>query len=273
MTRLTEHDIAGMDTAWQEYERRLLTLAGTDLLTLAAQSLSMPAPDVTGMRVAAVPVSSGEGLIPGFAESLVSIARHLGFEAKTVSPDEAGFREARAFDLFIWADDDNYYAENVRTGTRAENGVATGRGFAEALLCLLRHERPLEQAILVLGAGPVGRAGAEHLARAGHDVLVCDLDAAKARQIASEHIHACTPEELPQRMPHILALLDAAPTSRCFPYALTAPHVCVAAPCVPCLWGEHLPPSARLWHDPLQLGTAVMLLAAAFKQPLLPNHN
>ena len=38
----------------------------------------------------------------------------------------------------------------------------------------------------------------------------------------------------------------------------------VSAPAVPNLWSD----GPRLWHDPLQTGTAVMLLAAALDIPL-----
>ena len=83
MTRLTENDIAGIEAEWATYERRLEELTGDDLLTLAARTLGIDPETarsgVRELRVGAIPISSGEGLIGGFADSLASIAGHLGF--------------------------------------------------------------------------------------------------------------------------------------------------------------------------------------------------
>lgn len=134
MTRLTENDIAGIEAEWATYERRLEELTGDDLLTLAARTLGIDPETarsgVRELRVGAIPISSGEGLIGGFADSLASIAGHLGFEADVLPADVPGFQLAKSggFDLFIWADDDTYLAENILTGTVGENGRATGRG-------------------------------------------------------------------------------------------------------------------------------------------------
>ena len=62
-------------------------------------------------------------------------------------------------------------------------------------------------------------------------------------------------------------LLDAAPTNDFFPLDRLAAGACISAPCVPCIWALRAPEGASVWHDPLQLGTAVMLLAAAFGRP------
>ncbi len=81
MTRLTENDIAGIEAEWATYERRLEELTGDDLLTLAARTLGIDPETarsgVRELRVGAIPISSGEGLIGGFADSLASIAGHL----------------------------------------------------------------------------------------------------------------------------------------------------------------------------------------------------
>ena len=120
MTRLTENDIAGMEAEWATYERRLEELTGDDLLTLASRTLGI-APEtaragVRELRVGATPISSGEGVIGGFADSLASIAAHLGFEADVLPADVPGFQVAKGggFDLFIWADDDTFLAEKGR---------------------------------------------------------------------------------------------------------------------------------------------------------------
>ena len=74
MTRLTENDITDIGTAWTDYERRLHAVTGCGLFELAAGALGLdPARarrETQGLRVGAIPVSSGEGIIGGFAASL-----------------------------------------------------------------------------------------------------------------------------------------------------------------------------------------------------------
>ncbi|MEI3477994.1 MAG: hypothetical protein V8Q84_01490 [Bilophila sp.] len=115
MTRLTENDITDIGTAWTDYERRLHAVTGCGLFELAAGALGLDPVrarrETQSLRVGAIPVSSGEGIIGGFAASLASIAAHLGFEAEVLPPDAEGFRLARGYDLFIWADDDTYLAD------------------------------------------------------------------------------------------------------------------------------------------------------------------
>lgn len=133
--------------------------------------------------------------------------------------DVPGFQLAKSggFDLFIWADDDTYLAENILTGIVGENGRATGRGFATALIRMAARKR-LEKRALVLGAGPVGCAGAETLALAGYEVFLCDMDGEKARAAcgALSGCTPCTPDGL-SGLPLFECLLDAAPTNDFFP--------------------------------------------------------
>ena len=263
MTRLTENDIAGIEAEWATYERRLEELTGDGLLKTTARTLGIDPETarsgVRELRVGAIPISSGEGLIGGFADSLASIAGHLGFEADVLPADVPGFQLAKSggFDLFIWADDDTYLAENILTGTVGENGRATGRGFATALIRMAARKR-LDKRALVLGAGPVGCAGAETLALAGYEVFLCDM--------ALSGCTPCTPDDL-SGLPLFECLLDAAPTNDFFPLDRLAAGACISAPCVPCIWTLRAPEGASVWHDPLQLGTAVMFLAAAFGRP------
>lgn len=272
MTRLKEKDIDGLAGMWPEYENRLVSLTGLDLLELATKALALDLEkvrrEIALLRVGVIPISSGEGRIGGFAESLLSIIGHLGFIPYLLPQDEPGFHAARdgVCDLFLWADDDTYLAENVHLGVAAENGWATGRGFATALM-RMADRKGLEKRALVLGAGPVGRSGAQTLAEADYTVVLCDLEFDKAHKASLEipNCQPCEPADLARRPP-FGCLLDAAPTTLCFPLEHLLPGACIAAPCVPCLWEVHSPQDASVWHDPLQLGTAVMLLAAAFPQ-------
>lgn len=269
MTRLCESDLAGQADDWGAYAARLRRTVGCGLEEVCARALDLP-PDavrraLAAVRVGVVPVSSGEGRIPGFAGLLAATARALGSAAVVLPPDDEGFAQARAgaCDVLLWADDATYLAEHVRSGHSAENGWATGRGFAAAL-CGMAERHDLERRVLVLGAGPVGTSAAAWLAGQGFAVTLCDTVAGRAQARAADipQCRGITPREL-DGLASFFCLLDASPTDACFPRQHLAAGACISAPCVPCPWLGCAPVPERVWHDPLQLGTAVMLAAAA----------
>lgn len=269
MTRLCENDLAGQADDWGAYAARLRQTVGCGLEEVCARALELSPAAVrralAAVRVGVVPVSSGEGCIPGFAELLAATARALGSAAVVLPPDDEGFAQARAgaCDVLLWADDDTYLAEHVRNGAYAENGWATGRGFAAAL-CGMAERYACERRVLVLGAGPVGMSAAAWLAGQSFAVTLCDTvpGRAQARAANIPHCRGIAPRELDGLAP-FPCLLDASPTDACVPLQHLAAGVCISAPCVPCPWLGCAPEPERLWHDPLQLGTAVMLAAAA----------
>ena len=275
MTRLNSADLTNPANDRERYEKRLRDRLGLSLAALAADALSVDdgaaVRALAGLRVAAVPISSGQGLISGFAGMLAGIADQLGCSGHVVPPDGEGFRAARetGADLAIWADDVDFVAENLASGIRAENGRATGLGFAAALDRLCGGVGG--KTIAVTGCGPVGAAGAEALLRRSAMVVLCDLRPDKAEALADRlrpswgvAVSLCRPDELPGLGPAIDGLLDAAPKRPEDGPPPLLDGLPVAAPAVPNLW----PDNRRLWHDPLQTGTAVMLLAAALDIPL-----
>ena len=109
--------------------------------------------------MAAVPVTSGKGVITSFSQTLVAIAAYLGFSAEvTTQYDVAGIAEAyqKRFDIVLAADDNTFCAINTRSGAVVDNIEATGRGFAHALAGLAGGLAG--KPVLVLGCGPVGMA-------------------------------------------------------------------------------------------------------------------
>ncbi len=274
MTRLTEKHLEDVMNDWNHYENKLQKQTGFSLLALACQTLNTSISDIFPLisqaKVAAIPLSQGEGLITGFAESLVSIARHLGFKSHCVSADERGFTEYQTqdFDFAIYANDTQFFVERKNNSTLFDNNIATGCGFAEALhamLCKNGFTKANAHTIIIRGCGPVGNYAATHLAQKGYQIALFDKDPNHAEQtlhalrnsFPSAHICLCTKEELEEKNHHT-ALLDAAPVAAQEDFFGALHFDCISAPCVPCCW----PCKTALWHDPLQLGTAVMLIAA-----------
>jgi leucine dehydrogenase len=75
-------------------------------------------------------------------------------------------------------------------GTTIDPGPYTARGVLHAIEASLEaafgNPDPASRAVLVQGVGDVGRPLAELLAQAGADVLVSDIDQARARRVAAE---------------------------------------------------------------------------------------
>jgi pyrrolysine biosynthesis protein PylD len=120
----------------------------------------------------------------------------------------------------------------------------------------------------VLGCGPVGRAAARRLLERGAAPSLYDVRSERARLTASELRSAGkeirVEEDLEQALRRHRLLFDATPAPGFITERHITPATCVAAPGVPL----GLTPGAlqsigpRVVHDPLQIGTAVMLLEA-----------
>jgi pyrrolysine biosynthesis protein PylD len=130
--------------------------------------------------------------------------------------------------------------------------------------------------VLVLGCGPVGRAAAQHLRVHGARVSLFDLRAERARQAAiqlgGDAVGGAVAQERAVRVEEDLEaallrhrlLFDATPASGFIRERHITPETRIAAPGVPLglTEGALRAIGPRLVHDPLQLGTAVMLLEA-----------
>jgi len=148
-----------------------------------------------GVRVAVVPVTSGLGVIPKFAESVREILAAVGCDAfVTGSSDVAGLSEAykRNADIVFMADDIEFAAYSLNSRVFASNGECTGRAFAAALELSASGVNGKE--VLVLGFGAVGQAAAEYLTERGTKVLVCDKDSTDWKNTTHQLILDATSE-------------------------------------------------------------------------------
>jgi pyrrolysine biosynthesis protein PylD len=82
------------------------------------------------------------------------------------------------------ADDVKFIALNVLTGAAADNGEATGRGFAAALTGIAQGLE--EKSVLVLGAGPVGISAFTFLKKLGAKAAVFDIDDTKVEKLKDD---------------------------------------------------------------------------------------
>lgn len=270
MTRLTSADVRTIDS-WAEHDRLIRDQLGVDLLALAADAADLPAEAVrrglAGRKLAAVSISSGEGVVGGFAESLAAIGRHLGLEARVMAaPDASGFSLAGQWgaDLVIHADDDLFLAWDS-SGRTVDNNPATSRAYVAALRLMAEGRSLAGREVVVLGLGVIGRGAASRLVELGALPLMYDLNeslgAAALAEVGGGKILRDR-ADLAEALSRTNLIFEAVPSADALEESLWPEHPVVAAPGVPLAWPESwLRPGARgrLWHDPLQSGTAAML--------------
>jgi pyrrolysine biosynthesis protein PylD len=278
MTRLTEVHIQEATDQLQRIDLELSGRAGTDLRGVALKTIGIDDARIEevlqGSRLAVVPMTSGQGLILGFAEAVCSIAAHVGFAAwKTRGPDVAGIAEActDGADIWLLADDHRFVAMNTRSRSITDNNRATGEGFA--VLLDMMADGVSGRPCGVIGCGPVGSASALRLARMGAELTVCDVNEDRARRLASR-IRVVTGRnvrwvrEVEALTDKCRRMVDASPASGIIDADAIGSDTVIVAPGVP----HGLTPEAltrigpRFYHDALPLGVATMALAAAFNR-------
>jgi pyrrolysine biosynthesis protein PylD len=268
MTRLTEKDIAGIGSEITGYKQEFFKKVGKTLAEIACSAAGISLDSfyeaAGSYRIAVIPVTAGEGVIGGFVHSVQNIIKSLGFSVSvTEKTDVSGLYEAVAGgnEIVFLADDDKFMALNLRNKKVADNGEATGKGYAAALSSMAGDLA--EREVLVLGYGPVGVHAADFLLELGAKVAVYDLDAAKKDQIKRTGKFNME-NDLKKALPNYRYLLDATPGEAFISLADLHPEVIIAAPGMPLgLDAEAYERyKARVIHDPLQIGVVTMLALA-----------
>jgi pyrrolysine biosynthesis protein PylD len=287
MTRLTEDDVRDLSNRLAAFERDLVAVSGLTLRELAQRTVDLDrsltartertAPPVAfadltataavpfeGARVAAVPVSSGDGLIPGFCECVAAILRHLGSEARVTSQsDVRGLQEAAdgGDGVVFVADDFRFVALNIRSGRCADDDPATADGYVTALAAAAGDlaGRP----VLLLGLGPVGRVAAHRLSALGADLSVVELGAAAVARAAGQGL-VFTEVELADGLARCDLVFDATPAADIVAAGDLRPGAIAAVPGVPSAFDAAARAllGIRHIHEPLAIGVAVMAARA-----------
>ncbi|MDR2405871.1 MAG: hypothetical protein LBE27_05820 [Deltaproteobacteria bacterium] len=280
MTRLNENDL--FDLSPRSFVTLVEHALGTDPLTLCQRAWDLEPKDtlkLSGKKLASVSVTTGEGPITGFAQSVARSASILGLVSKVMKNSDAlGFREALEWgaDIIISSDDDDFVAEELKSGFRVHNNPATARIFVAALEFLsggsLRGKN-----VLVLGLGPVGLFATERLIELGARTYVFDTDILKLKSKCLTNAEIIWDLENFQEllMWERPLIFEAVPKEIIFSPSLKrkifelSPKV--SAPGVPLSWPtewgaprcSQYPP--RLFHEALLAGTISMLAAFSGK--------
>jgi len=266
MTRLTETDVTTLTRDLEAFEARLLEATGLGLRDLALQTVVDGARCVQlhGARIAAVPVETGEGVIPGFCACVVATLLHLGCDAwMTTQPDVRGIQAAVAAgaDVLFLADDHRFIALNVAKGCSVDDDAATADGYVTALEAAAGGLEGL--AVLVLGLGPVGRAAVRRLTARGATPLVVEPDAERveaARDVGLEFGTA----SLADGLACCDLIFDASPAADIIDAGDLRPEAIAAVPGMPSAFtpaAQDVLGACHI-HEPLAIGVAVMAARA-----------
>jgi len=265
MTRLTSEDITNIPQTLDQYDLELKHKTGCTLREIACMAASVSENKLSSasanLKVAAIPISSGQGIIPHFAQAVQAITHHIGFSSFTTdSYDIAGLAEAvnRKAQIIFLADDSSFVAVNLPHMLVVDNNEATARGYVAALESMARGIR--NRQVLVIGAGKVGTQAIRTLKEWGARAGIFDINAEKAEMVAKEY-GVTKEDDLEQALQHYSLLFDASPASE----IIQAKHIKSDTMIAACGIPLGLTAQAyslvkdRLIHDPLQIGVATML--------------
>jgi 3-methylornithyl-N6-L-lysine dehydrogenase len=266
MTRLTEADVTTLTDELLAVEDRLREATGLGLRDLALRTVTDGdrCVQLHGARVAAVPISTGEGVIQGFTACVVATLQHLGCDAwMTTQPDVRGIQAAVAAgaQVVFLADDHRFIALNVLKGCSADDDPATADGYVTALEAAAGGLEGRE--VLVLGLGPVGRAAVRRLEARGAVVWVAEPD---EERVEAAHAVGLTFSvvSLADGVTRCDLVFDASPAADVIGADQIRPGTLAAVPGMPSAFTEAAQEllGARHIHEPLAIGVAVMAVRA-----------
>lgn len=263
MTRLTEDVIWGVPDDKMDLDGRLMKATGKTVkgIALEAAGLDMDDYDLSRFTAAAVPVTSGLGIIGGFAKSVDAITARLGMRSYvTESTDVAGFAEAvgKDTDIIMMSDDPMFISYNTLERKYTDNSWGTAMGYA---VCLKNAAKGVEgKDVLVVGSGRVGTWATKILIGWGANVTVTDIIHEKAEALTS--LGAKAERNVEKAVSDNTLLINAAPYI--IPGEIIAQGSIISSPGVPHYYDlEGRTRCKAIIHDPLEIGTAVMAVNSA----------
>jgi pyrrolysine biosynthesis protein PylD len=275
LTRLITTDISDIAANLKNYDRELIARTGYSLSGIACRAAEIDEAQIKNLLpkilVGVIPISSGEGIIGGFGDAVLSILLHMGAKAfVTRTTDVAGIAESfeKNADILLLADDERFVALHIRSRSIADNAVCTGQAFATGLGLMAGSLKGRE--VLVIGCGPVGRSATQTLICMGARVSVYDVQAEPLMewvktigQNTDSKIQIIKTLE-PALQRHQL-ILDASPAANLIHAHHITPDTYISAPGFPCGLDAEAQArlSGRFLQDPLQLSVATMLVGAA----------
>ena len=261
MSRLVESDIDTIEAQFDNSEDLFISQTGHTMEEIAKKAVGITG-YVEKKKAAVIPVTSGLGIIGGFSEAVGAILRHCQVETLVSDKtDVAGLQTAYQTNCKIafLADDDVCAAFGIGSAVQSDNGYATGRGFASALIEAMKKRgvNPAGEQILIIGAGPVGTAAAQYVDEQLAIPVICDLEHKKAADFAATMERAvCMPT--PPVLNQFAYIIDASTSADFITTADVTEETIIAAPGMPCGATTGAKEKATVIHNPLELGIMSM---------------
>jgi pyrrolysine biosynthesis protein PylD len=275
MTRLVKDDIDHIARRLDEYDAQLKRVTNASLRQIACKASGVREAAIVDLqdriRIAAVPISSGHGVIDGFCNAVAAIVSFLGFETfVTEETDVTGIALAidNGADILLLADDDRFVAIVPEKKIVVDNCRATAAGFVTGLELMKRGFDG--ESVLVLGCGPLGVAAGKTLIDLGANVALCDMRRERALAAFNVIIRHAPDRVFIEGDFHTAIdgyemVFDASNRGGFIEAHHLTGRTLVAAPGMPCALTsqamvEH---GDRVLHDSLEIGTATMAVQAA----------
>lgn len=266
MTRLTPEDVKKIPKNIARYDIELKAKVGASIAEIAGKAVGLRESlrkVLQDYKATVVPITSGRGIIEGFAEAVASILEYLGLKAEVAErPDVAGLAEAVAKrSNIIYAADDMVFAGfNLKLLKVSYNHEATGKAYAAALD--LRAQGMAGKPVALIGAGRVGCSAANYLYTKRAEIYIYDVNKEKANKLTQqfpERVYICS--SIAECLKKAKLVLLATPGRNLIPAHLISKDMIFSVPAVPIgLTRAALAklPKENLIHDTLELGVATM---------------
>ena len=267
MTRLREQDICDISQMLKSYDNQLLSKTSGCLRDIAIRASGRDNTEAINcaVKTAVIPLTSGEGIIRGFSETVCGILCYLGADAfVTQKTDVAGLSQAvdMGAEIIFMADDITCSAMNIKSGKTADNGEFTGKGYAAALDFMSGGVSGKNA--LIIGAGPVGCGAAQFLVTKGAFVRVFDINTQKSEQLKSGKPAIAIEKNLPDAFKNNVELVvEATPSKSVIEASFLKGTEYIAAPGIPIGLSEEAVKKMNggIIHDALEIGVASMFFA------------
>ncbi len=268
MTRLTSDLLGAIPHPLSLYDRELKAKTGATLSEIARLATRHTGVlNLSDAKIAAIPMSSGLGVIPGFSKIVVNILKYLRFKSfVTTNIDLAGIAEAleEGANILFIADDIHFLALNLKRRYVVDNDVATAKSYVAALEITIDGLKGKE--VLIIGLGRLGTIMVEEVIRRHGIPLVYDIKHERTTYISNRFSHRVRlMKSISEGLSSTRFVLNTAPSRNMVTSKMINENHIIYSPAIPHGLTDATVRklSKNFLHDPLQLGVATMAYEAA----------
>lgn len=266
MTRLITDWIEDISKNIEKSEKELIKKTGLSYVELASIASNISKQKIQlaskNLKIGVIPVTTGQGIISTFSESVAAILRYMNFNVHiTSNTDVAGIYEAyqKNIKIIFLADDDRFIAVNLEKNIIAENSIATAKGFVAAMKGAVGNLK--EKEILVVGCGLVGEEMLKILLKEKANPIAYDINREKLKKIEEKGYKVIYNLD---NLRDYKLILDATNNGGWINKNMLNPKVFIASPGVPISLDKEAYDTYKdkIVHDYLPIGVATMVAIA-----------